>query len=325
MRCLRQSTAVTIPIGPFVDSIDGDTEETALSITYSDVKLSKNGGSFAAANSSATCTYTGGDEGHYLLSLTTSDTGTLGTLRVAIHKSGALSVWDDFMVMPASVWDALFASSGGYINADVQRWLGQTCAAVSVNGVPEVDITYIAGSAVSTSSAQLGVNVVNWKGSAAAAMTGDAYAVVSNVTYGNSALKALIDTVDDYIDTEVSAIKAKTDYLPSATAGSAGGLFIAGTNANTTVNFTGNLSGSVGSMGTTGMEAMADAFLNRNLGSGTDSGGRTVRNALRPMVNKWVISGSTLYVYKENDSTEAWSATLTTSSSAQAVVTVDPA
>src|SRR4029079_775832 len=36
--------------------------------------------------------------------------------------------------------------------------------------------------------------------------------------------------------------------LPSATAGSAGGLFIAGTNAATTVNFTGNLSGSVGSV-----------------------------------------------------------------------------
>ena len=54
------------------------------------------------------------------------------------------------------------------------------------------------------------------------------------------------------VDTEVAAIKTKTDYLPSATAGAAGGLFIAGSNAATTVNITGNvtgnLSGSVGSV-----------------------------------------------------------------------------
>lgn len=45
--------------------------------------------------------------------------------------------------------------------------------------------------------------------------TGDSYAVVNSVTFGNSALKTLIDTVDDFLDTEVAAIKAKTDNLPS--------------------------------------------------------------------------------------------------------------
>lgn len=50
------------------------------------------------------------------------------------------------------------------------------------------------------------------------------------------------------------AIKTKTDFLPSATAGAAGGVFIAGSNAATSVttaftaNITGNLSGSVGSV-----------------------------------------------------------------------------
>jgi hypothetical protein len=50
------------------------------------------------------------------------------------------------------------------------------------------------------------------------------------------------------IKTDTGAIKTKTDYLPSATAGAAGGVFIAGSNAATTVNITGNLSGSVGSV-----------------------------------------------------------------------------
>lgn len=58
-------------------------------------------------------------------------------------------------------------------------------------------------------------------------------------------------TVDNA--TNISAIKTKTDFLPSATAGAAGGVFIAGSNAATTVNFTGNLSGSVGSV--TGLTA----------------------------------------------------------------------
>lgn len=62
------------------------------------------------------------------------------------------------------------------------------------------------------------------------------------------ATQASVNTIDDFLDTEIAAIKTKTDFLPSATAGAAGGLFIAGSNAATTVNFTGNLSGSVGSV-----------------------------------------------------------------------------
>jgi hypothetical protein len=73
-----------------------------------------------------------------------------------------------------------------------------------------------------------------------------------NATISSRASQASADTAAGYIDTEVAAIKAKTDFLPSATPGAASGLFIAGTNADTTVNIigniTGNLSGSVGSV-----------------------------------------------------------------------------
>lgn len=72
--------------------------------------------------------------------------------------------------------------------------------------------------------------------------TGDTYALANGAT-GFAA-----------IDTVVDAIKVKTDFLPSATAGAAGGVFIAGTNAATTITtsltttFTGNVTGSVGSV-----------------------------------------------------------------------------
>lgn len=48
--------------------------------------------------------------------------------------------------------------------------------------------------------------------------TGDAYAVVASGSSGNAALKTLIDTLDDFVDTEVAAIKAVTDALTSAAA-----------------------------------------------------------------------------------------------------------
>ena len=35
---LKQSTAVEIPMGPFVDSTDGNTQETGLTITQPDIR-----------------------------------------------------------------------------------------------------------------------------------------------------------------------------------------------------------------------------------------------------------------------------------------------
>lgn len=66
------------------------------------------------------------------------------------------------------------------------------------------------------------------------------------------------------------SVKTKTDFLPSATAGAAGGLFIAGSNAATTVNITGNitgnLSGSVGSVtGAVVLPATANIAITGNI------------------------------------------------------------
>lgn len=105
---LKQSTAVTVKIGPFVDSTDGNTAETGLTISQADVRLSKNGGNIAQKSDASSCTH---DElGHYDCPLSTTDTGTLGVLRLMVHESGALPVWQDFMVVPANVWDSLFGA-----------------------------------------------------------------------------------------------------------------------------------------------------------------------------------------------------------------------
>jgi hypothetical protein len=73
---------------------------------------------------------------------------------------------------------------------------------------------------------------------------------------------------------------------------------------------------------------IADAILNRDMSTGTDSGSatvRTVRQALRFLRNKWSISSTTLTVTKEDDSTPSWTAEVTTNAAADPVTGSDPA
>jgi hypothetical protein len=73
---------------------------------------------------------------------------------------------------------------------------------------------------------------------------------------------------------------------------------------------------------------IADEFLDRDMSLGTDSGSttvRTVRQALRFLRNKWVITSGQLFVYKEDDSTASWSSDVSTDNTADPIVGNDPA
>lgn len=109
MELLKQSTAYTPKLGPFVDSGDGVTPETGLTIAQSDVKLSKNGGAFAQKNDATGGTHDTG--GWYAIPLNTTDTGTLGKLAVSIQVAGAAPYWKEFQVVPAEVYDTLIGGS----------------------------------------------------------------------------------------------------------------------------------------------------------------------------------------------------------------------
>ena len=87
------------------------------------------------------------------------------------------------------------------------------------------------------------------------------------------------------VKVDTAAVKVKTDFLPSATAGAAGGVFIAGTNAATaittalTANITGNLSGSVGSVtGAAGSVTGAVGSVTGSVGSVTGAVGSVTGN-----------------------------------------------
>lgn len=155
---LRQSTAVDILIGPFVDEDDGKTLEESLTISQGDVMLSKNGQALAQKNDNTACAFD--DFGCYNCELDATDTNTVGELTVVVFEDGALPFRRDYMVVEEAVYDALFAGSAtGLLPANVTQWLGQAVAAVTVNGVPEVDVTHFGGSAGTFSSGRPEANV----------------------------------------------------------------------------------------------------------------------------------------------------------------------
>jgi len=89
---LRQSTAATAQIGPFLDVTSGATAETAIS--NPGIELSKNGAAFASRNSTATATHDA--EGWYRCELNATDTGTLGRLQLKAYDSTThLPVWHE--------------------------------------------------------------------------------------------------------------------------------------------------------------------------------------------------------------------------------------
>lgn len=114
MNLLKQSTAATIKLGPFIDDGDGKTAETGLTISQADIRLSKNGGDIAQTNDATGATH---DElGYYNVPLDATDTNTLGRLLVAVHESGALPVWKEFLVVTANVYDTLCSTDSLDVN-----------------------------------------------------------------------------------------------------------------------------------------------------------------------------------------------------------------
>lgn len=140
---LKQSTASQeVPLGYFVDSTDGNTEETALTIANTDIKLWKTGATTLANKNSGGATAI--SNGIYYAVLDATDTDTLGPLVIFIHVTGALTVRLECCVLAANVYDSLIGATDKL----------------------DVNTAEIAGANVSTSTAQIGVNVVNAGGTA---------------------------------------------------------------------------------------------------------------------------------------------------------------
>jgi hypothetical protein len=244
---LRQSTASQeIILGPFVDSTDGNTAETALTINNTDIKLWMTGATTLANKNSGGATHISG--GIYYAVLDATDTATIGPLVVIVHVAGALAVRVPCVVLDEAVYDVQFGTvapatisniTGGTIttatNVTTVNGLAAnaiTAAAIATNAI---DADALAADAVTEIAA--GITIPSAASNAAAVWNADATgfqtqgsfgqaigdpAADTNTIYGavvtgatGATIAADIITIDDFLDLEIAAIKAKTDNLPA--------------------------------------------------------------------------------------------------------------
>ena len=173
MRFLRSNTAVIVTVGPFYDKTDGVTIETALTITNERITLTADtdagsaptnildnvtGATAATAND---LNYiTGNDAGMMQLELAAADTNRVGRMFLSItDAANHVPVFHEFFVLPQAIYDWL---TGVIVPlpANVTTWLGTAAATPTVAGVPEVDLTHVAGATTNVSTLATSVQTI---------------------------------------------------------------------------------------------------------------------------------------------------------------------
>lgn len=113
----KLSTAITIPFGPVLDSAGAEYTGAAVG----DVKISKNNGTPAALNGSATLTHK--EVGMYELVLTTSDISAVGQATLQLSKTTYVAPPVHLIVLPAKVYDSIVGGTDN-LEVDTIQWLG---------------------------------------------------------------------------------------------------------------------------------------------------------------------------------------------------------
>lgn len=214
---LKQSTASQeVPLGHFVDSTDGNTEETGLTINNTDIKIWKAGATTLANKNSGGGTHI--SNGIYYATLDATDTDTAGPLVIFVHVSGALTVRLQCVVYPANVYDSMFSTDK--LEVDVTQWGGSAIATPAISGNPVVTLNATqsayapskAGDAMTLTAAA--VDLI-WDELQSGHSTAGSFG--KYLDYQLATIAGYIDTeiatMLGYIDTEIAAILADTDEL----------------------------------------------------------------------------------------------------------------
>jgi hypothetical protein len=235
---------------------------------------------------------------------TVDSVSAVGTVvaRFTLRKNSALK--------PTTAGRTLDVSAGGEAGLDWAN-VGSPTTALNLSGTTISSAQAVASvsGAVGSVTGSVG-SVTGAVGSvvgAVGSVTGSVGSVVGltvanlDAAISSRASAANLAIVGGYIDTEIAAIKAKTDNLPASPAATGDAMTLA--------------SGE--------RDSVADALLARNV-SGGSSAGRTVKQALHVLRNKTAIAAGTLTVYDTDDSTTSFTATVTTAAG-DPITSIDPA
>lgn len=146
MTWLKQSTQASVVVGPFLATSDGYSSCTGLTVNQALIRISKNGLAYAQANSASSASHD--ESGNYRAVLSTTDTNTVGRLRLSVSAASALPVWHDFLVLPAATYDAL-VSGTACLPVAVAASLAASSITACAFASGAIDTVAIAASAIS--------------------------------------------------------------------------------------------------------------------------------------------------------------------------------
>lgn len=298
---------------------DGYTPVTSL--VGAQVRLYKNGVAFGSQPTTpATLTHI--SLGHWYYEIPSAYLSDLGILTVTVEDSNIRNV-----VLMADVVTYDPTASTGITAADVWSYVtrdltaGVAVASIANNAITAASINADAITAAKIADSAITIRM-SGDGTAsegrivAGSIASDVWnallaSYIANGTFGERILRST-NTQAECAVTGSHHIAADIHELQPAVISS--GDFAAGAiDAN--------------ALATDAVTEIADGVLARDIGSGSNAGAlneRTVRSALRALRNKSAIVGSTLTVCTEDDTATAWTATVSSSASADPVTGIDP-
>jgi hypothetical protein len=292
----------------FVSSTDGFTPTTPTSPA---AYISTNGGTFVATTNAVTLeTLAAGQSasGCYYLELTAAEVGTLGVINVNVQSTNCRQYNAVIQVMAYDAYDVvrigLTALPNAAAGANGGLPTGDASGRVTVGS--NADKTGYSLTTAPLTSTQTADAV--WNALLASYTTANTFgARIIRGTSTSPSYETFI-TASNHIACDVHAMQASVITAAAIAA-----------NAITSAE-----------LDATALAAIADYLLLRKLdrsgqGTGSTSNERTVLSALRYLRNKVDISASTMTIFAEDDTTTAWTSTLTSTAGLNPVTASDPA
>lgn len=195
------------------------------------VTISKNGGAFSGPTGAISEIA----NGWYQVAGNATDTGTLGA--IMLHATGTGADPFDALVAQVVVYNPRNANLGlSNVAANVAQWNGTNVASPATAGIPDVNAKNLGGTA--QTGRDVGASVLLSSG------TGTGQLSITSGVVQASLVQILGTALTETAGQIAAAFKqwfnvatptGTVNSIPNATAGAAGGLFIAGTNAATSV------------------------------------------------------------------------------------------
>jgi len=159
MLILRQSTAIDIRMGPFVDATDAVTPETGITLGAADqAEVLKANGAATAAMAGAFAAVTGSD-GWYDYTASTTDTNTVGEIVFVVQDASVcLPVHVRAQVIEEAAYDAMYAAAaaGPLQSTEAGRTLD-----VSAGGAAGVDWANVEGQATAVDLSETDIQLAD--------------------------------------------------------------------------------------------------------------------------------------------------------------------